>query len=94
MEQAYEITPNDGKTVFVGVPNDKISIYSLPLAFNKTLSVSHGGGSIPDRDIPRYVRYSRVYVGVSPRGTQGAPRVDPKALICRAQISRKSECKS
>tara|TARA_B100000795_G_scaffold269978_1_gene261565 strand:+ start:2834 stop:3868 length:1035 start_codon:yes stop_codon:yes gene_type:complete len=56
MEKAYEITPNDGKTVFVGVPNDKISIYSLPLAFNKSLKISHGGDSIPDVDIPRYVK--------------------------------------
>ena len=56
MEQAYELTPNDGKTIFVGVPNDKISIYSLPLAFNKTLAASHGGNSVPDKDIPRYVR--------------------------------------
>ena len=45
MEKAYELTPNDGKTIFVGVPNDKISIYSLPLAFNKILKVSHGGNS-------------------------------------------------
>jgi S-(hydroxymethyl)glutathione dehydrogenase/alcohol dehydrogenase len=43
MEKAYEMTPNDGKTIFVGVPNNKISIYSLPLAFNKILKVSHGG---------------------------------------------------
>ena len=56
MEQAYELTPSDGKTIFVGVPNDKISIYSLPLAFNKKLAVSHGGNSIPDKDIPRYIR--------------------------------------
>ena len=56
MEKAYEITPNDSKTIFVGVPNDKISIYSLPLAFNKSLKVSHGGESIPDEDIPRYIR--------------------------------------
>ena len=56
MEQAYELTPNDGKTIYVGVPNDKISIYSLPLAFNKVLRVSHGGDSIPDKDIPRYIR--------------------------------------
>ncbi len=56
MEKAYEITPNDGKTIFVGVPNDKISIYSLPLAFNKILKVSHGGNSVPDEDIPRYVK--------------------------------------
>ena len=56
MEQAYELTPSDGKTIFVGVPNDKISINSLPLAFNKKLRVSHGGNSVPDEDIPRYIR--------------------------------------
>ena len=56
MEQAYEITPDDGKTIFVGVPDKKISIYSLPLAFDKILEVSHGGSSIPDKDIPRYIR--------------------------------------
>ena len=56
MEQAYELTPSDGKVIFVGVPDNKISIYSLPLAFNKTLSASHGGNSIPDKDIPRYIK--------------------------------------
>ncbi len=56
MEQAYELTPDDGRTIFVGVPDDKISIYSLPLAFNKSLKVSHGGNSIPDKDIPRYIK--------------------------------------
>ena len=56
MEQAYELTPSDGKTIFVGVPNEKISIYSLPLAFNKILRASHGGDSVPDKDIPRYIR--------------------------------------
>ena len=59
MEQAYEVTPNDGKTIFVGVPDKKISIYSLPLAFDKVLSVSHGGGSEPDKDIPRYIRLAQ-----------------------------------
>ncbi len=56
MEMAYELTPDTGRTVFVGVPDKKISIYSLPLAFNKSLAVSHGGDSYPDKDIPRYVR--------------------------------------
>jgi len=59
MEHAYEITPNDGKTVYVGVPNDKISIYSLPLAFDKKIEVSHGGDAIPDKEIPRYINLSR-----------------------------------
>ena len=56
MEQAYELTPSDGKIIFVGVPNEKISINSLPLAFNKILRASHGGDSVPDKDIPRYIR--------------------------------------
>lgn len=56
MEKAFDITPSDGKTVFVGVPDNNISIYSLPLAFKKKLLVSHGGNSIPDKDIPRYIR--------------------------------------
>ncbi len=56
IEQAYELTAPDGKTILVGVPNNKISIYSLPLHFKKILTGSHGGNSIPDIDIPRYIR--------------------------------------
>jgi S-(hydroxymethyl)glutathione dehydrogenase/alcohol dehydrogenase len=58
IEQAYELTHPDGKTVLVGVPNkeDNISIYSLPLHFNKVLTGSHGGDAVPDLEIPRYIR--------------------------------------
>ena len=56
IEQAYQLTASDGKTILVGVPREKISIYSLPLFFNKKLTGSHGGDSIPDKDIPRYIR--------------------------------------
>ena len=58
IEQAYELTHPDGKTILVGVPDkgDNISIYSLPLHFNKVLTGSHGGDAIPDREIPRYIR--------------------------------------
>jgi Zn-dependent alcohol dehydrogenase len=56
IEKAYELTAHDGKTILVGVPNNKISIYSLPLHFNKILKGSYGGDSIPDIDIPRYIR--------------------------------------
>ena len=58
IEQAYELTHPDGKTILVGVPKkgDNISIYSLPLHFNKTLSGSHGGNAVPDLEIPRYIR--------------------------------------
>ena len=55
MEKAYEITPGDGQRRFVGVPDNKISIYSLPLAFNKILKVSHGGDPEPDQENSRYV---------------------------------------
>ncbi|MBI4445909.1 MAG: zinc-binding dehydrogenase [Acidobacteria bacterium] len=58
IEQAYELTHADGKTILVGVPRkgDNISIYSLPLHFKKILKGSHGGGCEPHLDIPRYVR--------------------------------------
>ena len=58
IEQAYELTHPDGKTIMVGVPKkgNNISIYSLPLHFNKVLTGSHGGDSLPDIEIPRYIR--------------------------------------
>jgi len=56
IEQAYQLTAPDGKTILVGVPREKISIYSLPLFFDKKLTGSHGGSSNPDNDIPRYIR--------------------------------------
>ena len=42
----------------VGVPmkGNNISIYSLPLHFNKILTGSHGGDAVPDIEIPRYIR--------------------------------------
>lgn len=58
IEQAYELTHADGKTILVGVPRkgDNISIYSLPLHFKKVLKGSHGGDAEPHLEIPRYVR--------------------------------------
>lgn len=58
IELAYELTHLDGRTILVGVPmkGDHISIYSLPLHFNKVLTGSHGGSSEPHIDIPRYIR--------------------------------------
>ena len=35
IEQAYELTAPDGKTILAGVPKNKITIYSLPLHFIK-----------------------------------------------------------
>ena len=58
IEKAYELTHPDGKTILVGVPKkgDNVNIYSLPLHFNKVLTGSHGGDSVPNLDIPRYIR--------------------------------------
>ena len=58
IEKAYNLTHPDGKTILVGVPKkgDNISISSLPLHFNKILTGSHGGESVPDKDIPRFIR--------------------------------------
>jgi S-(hydroxymethyl)glutathione dehydrogenase/alcohol dehydrogenase len=58
IEQAYNLTHADGKTILVGVPKkgDNISIYSLPLHFKKVLTGSHGGGTEPHVDIPRLIR--------------------------------------
>ena len=58
IEQAYELTHEDGKTILVGVPRkgDNISIYSLPLHFKKVLTGSHGGSAEPHLEIPRYIR--------------------------------------
>src|SRR3989304_5158021 len=62
IEQAYELTHADGKTILVGVPKrgDNISIYSLPLHFKKVLTGSHGGSAEPHVDIPRYIRLMQV----------------------------------
>lgn len=57
IEQAYDLTHPDGRTILVGVPRkgDNVSIYTLPIHLNKVLKGSHGGSCIPHIDIPRYV---------------------------------------
>ena len=56
IEMGYEITKSEGRVTLVGVPRkgNNISIYSLPLHFEKRISGSHGGEAIPNTDIPRY----------------------------------------
>ena len=56
IEMAYELTSPDGKTILVGVPREKVSIYTLPLHFKKILKGSEGGGVVPDVEIPRLIR--------------------------------------
>lgn len=61
IELAYELTRPDGRTILVGVPTkgDKVSIYTLPLHFDKVLTGSHGGDARPHVEIPRYIRLHR-----------------------------------
>lgn len=58
IEQAYELTHPDGKTILVGVPKreDKVTIDTLPIHFNHILKGSFGGDCVPDKEIPRYIR--------------------------------------
>lgn len=58
IESAYRATGPRGRTVLVGVPpkESSVSLYTLPLHFEKSIVGSHGGESRPDIDIPRYVR--------------------------------------
>jgi S-(hydroxymethyl)glutathione dehydrogenase/alcohol dehydrogenase len=56
IELAYNLTHADGTCVLVGVPNEKVSIYTLPIHFNKVLTGSHGGSAMPHIDIPRLIR--------------------------------------
>jgi S-(hydroxymethyl)glutathione dehydrogenase/alcohol dehydrogenase len=56
IELAYDLTHADGTCVLVGVPSEKVTIYTLPIHFNKVLTGSHGGDAVPQVDIPRLLR--------------------------------------
>jgi S-(hydroxymethyl)glutathione dehydrogenase / alcohol dehydrogenase len=56
IELAYELTARKGRCILVGVPHEKVEIYTLPLHFDKVLKGSEGGQCQPARDIPRLVR--------------------------------------
>ncbi len=55
IEMAYDLTHADGTCVLVGVPSEKVTIYTLPIHFNKILTGSHGGDAHPQIDIPRII---------------------------------------
>jgi S-(hydroxymethyl)glutathione dehydrogenase / alcohol dehydrogenase len=59
IELAYDLTHPDGTCVLVGVPTEKVTIYTLPIHFNKILTGSHGGDALPHIDIPRIIRLSQ-----------------------------------
>lgn len=59
IETAYNLTHPDGTCVLVGVPTEKVTIYTLPIHFNKVLTGSHGGSCLPDIDIPRVIKLNQ-----------------------------------
>jgi S-(hydroxymethyl)glutathione dehydrogenase / alcohol dehydrogenase len=56
IELAYQVTAKRGRCILVGVPHEKVEIYTLPLHFDKVLKGSEGGQCQPARDIPRLIR--------------------------------------
>src|ERR1700728_792811 len=50
IELAYNLTHADGTCVLVGVPNEKVTIYTLPIHFNKVLTGSHRGAPVAQVD--------------------------------------------
>lgn len=57
-ELAYNNTSNTGKTILAGVPSqgDKMVIDSFPLHFGRQMFGSHGGNTVQEIDIPRYLQ--------------------------------------
>lgn len=55
---SYESTAKAGITIFAGVPlaGDRLCIDSFPLHAGRRMIGSHGGNTLPDVDIPRYLR--------------------------------------
>ena len=58
IETGYKLVHRNGRVILVGVPHytSLISLNTLPLHFGKMLIGSHGGDTIPNLDIPRYLR--------------------------------------
>ncbi|HLY65055.1 MAG TPA: zinc-binding dehydrogenase, partial [Chloroflexota bacterium] len=58
IQTAYSSTSNKGKTILAGVPHHtaRITIDSFPLHFGRRIFGSHGGETVPDEDIARYIQ--------------------------------------
>lgn len=58
IEMAYDLCAPSGNVLLLGVPapQDRVSLDTLPIHFGKSLIGSHGGSTLPQQDIPRYLR--------------------------------------
>ena len=58
IELGYRLSHAKGRVILVGVPRrgNNVSLHSLPLHLGKQLTGSHGGETLPQKDIPRYLR--------------------------------------
>lgn len=58
IQTAYGATSNKGRTILAGVPHHtaRITIDSFPLHFGRRIFGSHGGETVPDEDIARYIQ--------------------------------------
>ncbi|MBM4442381.1 MAG: zinc-binding dehydrogenase [Candidatus Rokubacteria bacterium] len=61
IQTAYAATADKGRTVLAGVPHHeaRITIDSFALHGGRRLLASHGGETVPDVDIPRYLELYR-----------------------------------
>lgn len=57
INKGYELVSEKGRVVLVGVPikGQVASLNTLPLHFGKSIIGTHGGETIPQNDIPRYM---------------------------------------
>lgn len=57
MSQAFESASMWGKAVLMGVPKagSELRLDPVPLCFGKTITGCHGGNTVKDEDIPRFV---------------------------------------
>lgn len=59
IELGYNLTQAKGACILIGVPTEKVTLYTLPLHFDKVLKGSEGGQCVPDVDIPRIIKLNR-----------------------------------
>ncbi len=95
IELAYESTSPSGRTVLVGVPpvGEKARLHTLRLHFEQRLLGSHGGGSEPARDIPRYLSMaSRGVFDALPMVDRVCTLFDVNAAIADLRAGRATKC--